>query len=60
MKTKTKNNEDIPGVIETIPADEAEELGAFVEDALSEEDALEATEQTIQDLKDKKKEVKKS
>ena len=42
---QTKNLEDIPGVIETIPADEAEELGAFVEDALSEEDALEATEQ---------------
>jgi len=51
---QTKNLEDIPGVIETIPADEAEELGAFVEDALSEEDALEATEQTKEDLKDTK------
>jgi len=41
---QTKNLECIPGVIETIPADEAEELGAFIEHALSEEDALEAIE----------------
>ena len=41
---QTKNLECIPGVIETIPADEAEELGAFMEHALSEEDALEAIE----------------
>ena len=60
MKEEVKNTEDIPGVIETIPADEAEELGAFVEDALSEEDALEATEQTIKDLEDVKQKVKKS
>jgi len=53
-KTETKNLECIPGVIETIPADEADELGAFIEDALSEEDALEATEQTKEDLKDAK------
>ncbi|MBN2769044.1 MAG: hypothetical protein JXQ68_08055 [Campylobacterales bacterium] len=44
-KEETKNIEEIPGLIETIPADEAELLGAFVEDAISEEDALEAIEQ---------------
>ena len=43
MKKQQKNDiEIIPGLEETIPADEAEEMGAFEEHALSEEDAKEA------------------
>ncbi len=40
------NLEMTPGVEVSVSADEAEELGAFVEDALSEEDAKAATEDT--------------
>lgn len=35
-------NLEIPGYVATFDPDEAEELGAFVEDALSDEDAYES------------------
>jgi hypothetical protein len=48
MKERTQENEKetTPGIEETIPADEAEEMGAFEEHALSEEDAKEAIDKS--------------
>ena len=53
MKEQTRKNDIkiIPGLEETIPADEAEEMGAFEEHALSEEDAKEAIDATEQNTK---------
>jgi len=52
MKEQTRKNniEIIPGLEETIPADEAEEMGAFEEHALSEEDAKEAIDKSEEEL----------
>ncbi len=48
MKERTLDNEaeTTPGIEVIIPADEAEEMGAFEEHALSEEDAKEAIDKS--------------
>lgn len=48
MSDKASNNIldlNIPGVVVEVSKEEADELGAFEETAMSEEDALEATEE---------------
>ena len=43
---------NIPGSVIEVTAAEANELGAFEEDALSEDEAFSATEQSTEDEKD--------